>query len=74
MKPALKILFDEALKLNPDERMALVQSLLASLHDAAELDEAWAAEVERRIADIDNGVEKTISMAEALAQVRSNLK
>jgi len=74
MKIALEILFDEALKLDSSERLALVQHLLASLHEDTELDEAWAVEVERRIADIDSGVEKTIPMSEAPTQVRRNLK
>ncbi len=69
-----EILFANALKLDSSERMELVQLLLASLHEDTELDEAWAVEVERRIADIDSGVEKTIPMSEALAQVRRNLK
>jgi putative addiction module component (TIGR02574 family) len=74
MNTDLEILFADALKLDSNERMRLVQLLLASLHQHTELDEAWAIEVERRIADIDSGVEKTIPMSEALAQVRRNLK
>ena len=74
MNTALEILFADALKLDSNERMRLVQLLLASLHEDTELHEAWAVEIERRIADIDSGVEKTIPMSEALAQVRRNLK
>lgn len=74
MNTALEILLADALKLDSGERIKLVQLLLTSLHEDTELDEAWAVEVERRIADIDSGVEKTIPMAEALAQVRRNLK
>lgn len=53
--------------------MELVQVILASLQDDADVDDAWTIEVERRIANIESGVEKTIPMAEALAQVRKNL-
>jgi putative addiction module component (TIGR02574 family) len=64
----------EALKLTPDERAALAQLLLASLDLDAEIEEAWAAEIERRIADVESGAVQVIPMDEALAQVRSSLK
>jgi putative addiction module component (TIGR02574 family) len=74
MNTAFEILLADALKLDSNERIELVQFLLASLHEDTTLDEAWAVVVERRIADIDSGVEKTMPMSEALAQVRRNLK
>jgi putative addiction module component (TIGR02574 family) len=46
------------LKLPPDEREQLVDELAASLHSgfaSKEIEEAWAAEIERRCADIDSG-------------------
>lgn len=36
--------------------------------------EAWAAEVERRIAEVECGAVQPIPMHEALAQVRASLK
>lgn len=74
MNAAIKTLVAEALKLDTHERVELVQALLASLHEDAELDEAWTTEIAQRIADIESGIEQTIPMAEALAQVRKNLK
>ena len=70
----LEVLEAEALKLTSGERAALAQHLLASLDEDAEFEEAWAAEVERRIADVENGVTQVIPIAEALAQVRAALK
>ena len=70
----LEVLETEALKLTPGERAALAQRLLASLDEDAELEEAWAAEVERRISDVESGVTKVIPLADALAQVRAALK
>jgi putative addiction module component (TIGR02574 family) len=64
----------EALKLTPTERAALAQRLLASLDEDAKIDEAWAVEVERRIAEIENGSVQLIPIEEALAQVRAALK
>ena len=74
MNAAFKTLVAEALKLDTRERMEFVQLLQASLSKDAGLDEAWTIEIEQRIADIENGIEHTIPIAEALAQVRKNLK
>ena len=49
----LEMLEAEALKLTSGERAAFAQLLLASLDEDTEIEEAWAAEVERRIADVD---------------------
>ena len=70
----LEVLEAEALKLTSGERAAFAQLLLASLDEDAEIEEAWAAEVERRIADVENGVVQLIPIADALAQVRARLR
>ena len=64
----------EALKLAPGERAALAQRLLASLEEDAEIEEAWAVEIERRIAEVESGAVKVIPIEEALARVRASLK
>ena len=74
MQTQLEILETEALRLTPSERAALAQRLLASLDEDAEIEEAWAAEVERRIADVESGAVQVIPIAEALARVRAALK
>lgn len=70
----LEVLEAEALKLTTGERAAFAQLLLASLDEDAEVEQAWAAEVERRISDVENGVAQLIPIADALAQVRAALK
>jgi putative addiction module component (TIGR02574 family) len=70
----LEIWEAEALKLTPGERAALAQRLLASLDEDAEIEEAWAVEVERRIAEVESGAVQVIPIAEALARVRAALK
>jgi len=70
----LEILEAEALKLTPDERAPLAQRLLASLDEDAEIEDAWAAEIERRIAEVESGAVRVIPIAEALARVRAGLK
>jgi putative addiction module component (TIGR02574 family) len=70
----LEILEAEALKLTPSERAALAQRLLTSLDEDAEIEEAWAVEVERRIAEVESGAVQVVPIAEALARVRAALK
>lgn len=70
----LEILEAEALMLSSGERAAFAQVLLASLDEDVEIEEAWAVEVERRIADVESGAVRGIPIAQALAQVRAILK
>lgn len=70
----LEILEAEALKLTAGERAAFAQLLLASLDEDTEIEDAWAAEIERRIADVETGTARLIPIADALAQVRARLK
>lgn len=74
MENQLELLEAEALKLTAGERAAFAQMLLASLDEDAEIDAAWAEEIERRVADIESGVVQVIPIADALAQVRAALK
>jgi putative addiction module component (TIGR02574 family) len=51
-------ILEAALELPEKEREILVDKLCASLHGgfaSAEIEQAWAAEVERRCADVDAG-------------------
>jgi putative addiction module component (TIGR02574 family) len=70
----LELLEAEVLKLPAGERAALAQFLIASLDEDAEVEEAWATEVERRIVEIEAGTMPLIPIADALAQVRAALK
>jgi putative addiction module component (TIGR02574 family) len=65
-------LLQEALTLSADERAALAAALIETLEVGsadADVEAAWAAEIERRIADIDAGVVKTIPWPEARAAI-----
>lgn len=74
MENQLELLEAEALKLTVGERAAFAQLLLASLDEDAEIEDAWAAETERRIGEIESGAVQTIPIADALVQVRAALK
>ena len=74
MPTQLEIVETEALKLSVEERARLADRLLASLSEDAEIDEAWAREVERRIAEIESGRAQLVPAAEAIARARAALK
>ncbi len=77
MSIPLEILAAEVLGLPPEERSELLDRLLASLEprpfDSA-WEQAWAAEVDRREADIEAGRAKWIPGEEAVARLRAQLK
>lgn len=73
--PAEK-LFEEALKLEPDERARLAKAIIASVEDEAAggLDSAWLAEIERRAEDIDHGKATFVSWDEARKEIEDSLR
>lgn len=63
-----------AMELPPHERARLAERLLASLdHDTA-VEEAWAAEVERRVQDYRSGKLSALSGDDVLAAARGRLE
>lgn len=74
MQTSFETIESEALKLNVTERAKLAEHLIASLDEDGEIEEAWAAEVNRRIAEIDAGTVHLIPASEAIASVRAALK
>lgn len=74
MQTQFETLEAEALKLSSAERARLAEHLIASLDEDSEIEEAWAAETERRIAEIEAGTVKLISAADAIARARAALK
>jgi putative addiction module component (TIGR02574 family) len=68
-------ILDTALTLPADERAWLASELIASLGETKDpnVEAAWAAEIERRIAEVENGVEP-VSWAEARARIRATLE
>jgi putative addiction module component (TIGR02574 family) len=71
MTTQLETLEAEAMKLSSGERAAFAQILLASLDEDAEIEDAWALEVERRIAEVESDVVQVIPINEAITQVRA---
>ena len=74
METQLEILEAQVLKLTTSERAHLAERLIASLDEDEEIEEAWAAEVERRIAEIEGGHVQMIPAEEAIARAREGLE
>lgn len=68
-----------ALKLSPSDRATVVLGLLESLDEEEsdaieeELDEIWAAEVKRRLDELDSGTAREIDAFDAIARLRTEL-
>ena len=70
-----KDLLEEALTLEPGERADFAATLLGSLDEPGDtdLEEAWAVEIERRVADVEAGKVETIPWSQARAQLLKRL-
>lgn len=71
MARSARELFDEAMKLDPQERVTLVRLLIEALDAGIEegVDEAWRAEIERRMAELDAGSVEAIPWEEVRARL-----
>ena len=70
MNQRVKTVFEQAQKLNPDEREQLAELLMATIETNSEIDAAWIAEIEDRIAAGDRGEAHFVSAEEVLAKLR----
>jgi putative addiction module component (TIGR02574 family) len=59
--------------LSAEERAQLVDALLESLHDEkiAEVEAAWAVEIERRVSAYERGEAKLVPAEEVFAKART---
>ena len=71
MSDQLDIVEVQALKLPPEERAQLADRLVASLFKDQNIEDAWSAEVERRIEEIESGRAKLIPVADSIARARA---
>jgi putative addiction module component (TIGR02574 family) len=71
MTRSARKLFEEAMRLDPKERATLMRLLIDTLAAESEegSEEAWRAEVERRIAELDAGAVETIPWEEVRARL-----
>ena len=74
MSSTVEVLEAEALQLSAAERARLIERLIASLDTDPEVEEAWAAEVERRNAQIESGAVSLVPGPEALAKLKAEFR
>jgi putative addiction module component (TIGR02574 family) len=63
-----------ALQLTLPDRARLVERLIATLDADPDVEEAWAAEVERRQAEIENGTVSLLPGPETLAELKAEFE
>jgi len=71
MTKSARELFEEAMKLDPEERATLTCLLLESVDTESEegVEDAWQVEIERRMAELDPGTVKTLPWKELRARL-----
>jgi putative addiction module component (TIGR02574 family) len=71
MTKSARELFEEAMKLDPEERATLTCLLLESVdtESAEGVEDAWQVEIERRMAELDSGTVKTLPWEELRARL-----
>ncbi len=74
MLPSVTDLESQALQLAPQERAHLADRLLASLSPDNDVEDAWAEEVERRLAEIEGGSAALVPVEAAIARARSAIR
>ena len=66
-------LFENALCLSPESRVALAEQLIGSIEPAGPVFEAQLAEAQRRADDLDSGRVKGVPGEEGLRRVRESI-
>ena len=64
----------QALLLSPEDRAQLADKLLASLASDADVEDAWSAEAERRLAELECGAISGIPVQDAIARARDTIR
>lgn len=73
MTTTIETLEAEVLKLAPSERSRLLERLIISLDEDAEVEEAWAKEADRRQAELDSGVVTAVPGDQMMERLRARL-
>jgi putative addiction module component (TIGR02574 family) len=74
-RPAKEIV-NAAIKLTENDRLQIVEEILASLEPESDddVDAAWATEVERRSIEIKEGIVRPIPWSEVKSQARKRVR
>jgi len=75
MSPLLKSIEEQARALAPEDRARLAESMLESLQPlSAEIEAAWAVEIEERVSAFDQGEMSSHTADDVFAEARQNLR
>ncbi len=74
MSSTVEVLEAEALQLPAAERARLIERLITSFDTDPMVEEAWAAEVERRHAQVENGTASLLPGPETLADLKAEFR
>ena len=74
MSATVEKLEAEALQLSRDARARLIERLIASLDIDPDVEDAWAAEVERRQEQLESGTVSLVPGPETIAKLKSEFK
>lgn len=71
MARSARDLFDEAMRLDPQERATLLRLLIEALDAETDegVEEAWRVEIDRRVAELDSGSVEAIPWEEVRARL-----
>jgi len=71
MARSARELFEEAMRLDPEERATLMRLLIENLDAESEegVEDAWRVEIERRMGELDSGSVQTIPWEELRARL-----
>ena len=71
MAKSARQVFEEAMKLDPEERATLMRLLIESVDAEAKdgVEDGWRVEIERRMAELDSGTVQTIPWEELRARL-----
>ncbi|MBV5276229.1 MAG: addiction module protein, partial [Lamprocystis purpurea] len=74
MSPTVIDLETQALQLSVEERAYLADRLLSSLAVDPSVEDAWAIEVDRRIAEFESGSVTDVPVEDVLARARAAIR
>ena len=74
MPTTIAELESQALRLTPEERAQLADRLLASLSTDTSVEEEWATEAQRRLAELEAGTAVAIPIDAAIARARDAIR
>ena len=71
MAKSARELFEEAMKLDPEERTTLLRLLIDGVHAESEegVEDAWRTEIERRMAELGSGTVETLPWEELMTRL-----